>query len=140
MTQIADNLYVTRTLLPGEIALAHLGMPGGPLLYAFYHNRLPTNGGPWAGLETYQPQPGPDPAQGYGALPLRLWGQHFLAEAGGEVACRALYVPFVCLQQPLDRPPRGGGIYPDYNDLRVRLEPRQGQLFFVDNLHPQGVS
>lgn len=56
-------------------------------LYTFMQERFPDQGSElWAGVETFVKHQ--TPAWGYGALPLRLWGQNCLLEANGVLVVR----------------------------------------------------
>lgn len=98
----------------GNVSLADDGRdPSNPLkwfmgklgqgLYVFWQKRFAgqAKGEFWAGLETWLLPPSGRPvAEGYGALPLRIWGQGLLMEANGVLTTRHLAVDTVYLQTP----------------------------------------
>lgn len=89
---------------PVKLLLGRLGRNLG--LYAFFQRRFPgqSNGEYWAGIETSAPVPDGKPvAWGYGALPLRLWGQNCLLESQGALVVRNVVAERVYLSPPVYR-------------------------------------
>ncbi len=89
---------------PVKVLLGFLGRATG--LYVFWQRRFggQAQGEYWAGLETaLEPPDGRPVAEGYGALPLRLWGQNVLLEANGALVVRHVVCERVYLAPPVYR-------------------------------------
>lgn len=89
---------------PVKLFLGFLSRATG--LYAFWQRRFGGQalGEYWAGLETsLAPPDGRPVAEGYGALPLRLWGQNVLLEANGALVVRTVVAEKVYLAPPVYR-------------------------------------
>lgn len=94
---------------PVKLLLGKLSQALG--LYAFFQRRFDdqARGEYWAGLETSQQPPDGNPiAWGYGALPMRLWGQNCLLEANGALVVRNVVAERVYLAPPVYRNMRTG--------------------------------
>lgn len=128
-------------------------------LYFFWQRRFPgqSDGTHWAGMETsLEPPDGRPIAEGYGALPMRLWGQNVLLEANGALVVKDVVAHKVYLSPPVYRhrwtgqfmSPSGwsaageplddegrvmGGIYYDVANLGTYLTVHEGQPVVVHN-------
>lgn len=82
-------------------------------LYIFVQERPQ---GLWAGVETFvRPVDGSGPANGYGALPFRIWGSNILVEENGVLVAKELVTSKLVLQEPQHTP--SGGLTWDPEDL-----------------------
>jgi hypothetical protein len=74
-------------------------------LYTFWQRRFSSGDGQyWGGMETFRrPAAECPPHWGYGAEPMRLWGQNFLFEANGTAVVRNIVTERVYLAPPVFR-------------------------------------
>lgn len=91
---------------PVKLLLGKLGENLG--LYGFFQRRFAgqAQGEYWAGLETSVPAD--PPANGYGGLPMRLWGQNVLLESNGALVVRTAVAERIYLSPPVYRDLRTG--------------------------------
>lgn len=98
LQQLLD-LALGNLLTPGNLTQQSDRPPASPMkhimttadarggLYTFMQQRPPNQGSElWAGVETFIKHQ--TPSWGYGALPLRLWGQSALLESNGVLVVR----------------------------------------------------
>lgn len=121
----AGNLYlISRRSFSDPIKL-FLGPSGQRGLYGFVQER--PDGSLFVGLESYQAPPAGRPvAEGYGALPGRLWFRETLIEADGTMVARSVVAERLYLQPPARTP--GGALTYDAGDLGTYLTRAGGDL------------
>ena len=139
--RLTENLEIVWPGTPTNFPRQWLGYDEDRLLYTYFQVS-PDHPQGWAGMETFQrPAFGVPVSYGYGALPLRIWGRDFIAEADGSVAAGAAFMsPRVYLSPPAYHQD-SGGIHPSLmvRDAYVERTP-SGDLRFVSPAVPGGLT
>lgn len=134
------NIYQTWQGSPDNFPKQWIGYDDDHLLYTFFQESGDHPQG-WSGIETFlRPPSGVPVAQGYGALPIRVWGREFLAESDGSIAAsQGFLAPRVYLANPVYTP--YGGIYGADMAHDAYIERAgNGDLRFVSPQVPGGLS